>query len=124
MLHACCVACCVAHACQVDNLSRDARAAHEGLGGELSTVREVSDQRARLMERACTNLSDECAAVRDGLRRSDERVQELAEASGQLRLAQGRSAEWQRVSEQDVSEVRHEIASQVAADRCIGGSMD
>ena len=32
---------------------------------------------------------------------------------GLLQLAQGRSAEWQKASEQEVSEVRHEIASQV-----------
>ena len=38
---------------------------------------------------------------------------EQAEAVGLLQLAQGRSAEWQKASEQEVSEVRHEIASQV-----------
>ena len=38
---------------------------------------------------------------------------EQAEAVGLLQLAQGRSAEWQKATVQEVSEVRHEIASQV-----------
>uniref|UniRef100_A0A7S0EM95 Uncharacterized protein n=1 Tax=Phaeocystis antarctica TaxID=33657 RepID=A0A7S0EM95_9EUKA len=97
----------------VDNLSRDIKATQEGLGSGLSEVREVSDQRARLMERACSHLSGECDALRYGIRRGEQRTQEQAEAVGLLQLAQGRSAEWQKASEQEVSEVRHEIASQV-----------
>lgn len=101
----------------VDNLSRDIKATQEGLGSGLSEVREVSDQRARLMERACSHLSGECDALRYGIRRGEQRTQEQAEAVGLLQLAQGRSAEWQKASEQEVSEVRHEIASQVSTVR-------
>lgn len=42
---------------------------------------------------------------------------EQAEAVGLLQLAQGRSAEWQKATEQDVSEVRHEIAAQMSTVR-------
>jgi len=109
----CRCACVVVRARQVDNLSRDIKATQEGLGSGLSEVREVSDQRARLMERACSHLSGECSALRDSIRLGEQRTQEQAEAVGLLQLAQGRSAEWQKASEQEVSEVRHEIASQV-----------
>ena len=43
----------------VDNLSAELKATQQGVGDGLSEVREVSDQRARLMERACSELSDE-----------------------------------------------------------------
>jgi hypothetical protein len=43
----------------VDDLSAELKATQQGVGDGLSEVREVSDQRARLMERACSELSDE-----------------------------------------------------------------
>ena len=38
---------------------------------------------------------------------------------GLLQLAQGRAAEWQKATEQEVSEVRHEMASQLSAVRSL-----
>jgi hypothetical protein len=38
---------------------------------------------------------------------------------GLLQLAQGRSAEWQSAAEQEVSEVRHEMASQLSTIRSL-----
>ena len=99
----------------MDNLSRDIKATQEGLGGGLSEVREVSDQRAatlraqaatqaaalcaqaatpraqvrevsdqraRLMERACSHLSDECGALRDGILLGELRTREQVEVVG------------------------------------------
>ena len=98
----------------VDTLSRDTKAAHEGLGGALGQVRDASDQRARLMERACNGLSAECRALREGAQRGEQRQQEHAEAVSMLKLSQGRASECQKATEQEVAEVRQEVATQVS----------
>ena len=94
------------YASQVEAVSR--------LRPYASQVEEVADQRARLMERACSSLSGECRAAREATRRSDARLQEVAEATGVLKLSQGRTADGLKATEQELSEIRSEIASQVA----------
>ena len=98
----------------VDNLSRDSKAAQEGLGAKLQEVSDTSDQRARQMEKAASNLSAECGALREGARRCEQRLQEQHEAAALAQIAQDHSAEWTRRVDDGLLEIKQELSTSVA----------
>lgn len=95
----------------VDNLSRDSKAAQEALGAKLQEVSDTSDQRARQMEKAASNLSAECGALREGAKRCEQRLQEQHEAAGLAKIAQDHSGEWMRTVDDSLLEIKQELSS-------------
>lgn len=93
----------------VDSLSRDSRAAQEELGAKLQEASDTSGQRARQMEKAASNLSAECGALREGAKRCEQRLQEAA------RVAQDHSGEAMKCVDDSLLEIKQELSASSAA---------
>lgn len=99
----------------VDSLSRDSRAAQEELGAKLQEASDTSGQRARQMEKAASNLSAECGALREGAKRCEQRLHEQHEAVELARVAQDHSGEAMKGVDDSLLEIKQELSASSAA---------